>query len=79
MFSLTARCASVQSGAASLTGDWQSEEPVAQCGRTFGRAAAILRHEGDELLHRPVRCIARVGCARLPRLGSRPRTAHREA
>merc|ERR1712117_766815 len=35
--------------------DGQGEEPLAQCGCALWRAAAVLRNEGDELLHRLVR------------------------
>ncbi len=37
------------------------EEPVAQRRRAFGRAAAVLRHDGSQLLHRALR---RVACHR---------------
>ena len=35
--------------------NWQGQEPVAQCGRTLRSLVAVLRHEGDELLHRAYR------------------------
>lgn len=39
------------------------EEPMAQCGRAQRRAAAVLRHQGGELLHRALRRVARRGRA----------------
>lgn len=36
--------------------DRQGQEPLAQRGRPLRRVAAVLRHEGDELLHSSLRC-----------------------
>ena len=45
----------VQRGASDLERDGQGEESLAQRGRALRRSPAVLRHEGDELLHRSVR------------------------
>lgn len=71
--------ASIQSSTSNSLGDWQGKEPMAECRRALGSVVAILRHERDELLHGTVWSVACIGCARSFGLGSRLRTAHREA
>merc|ERR1711872_95630 len=53
--------------------------PVAQCGCTQWSPAAVLRHEGDELLHRSLWRLKSPWCDRFanlgPCVGSAPRAA----
>merc|ERR1711864_13284 len=62
----------VHAGAPNPAGDWQGEEPRAQRRRTLRGAAAVLRPEGDELLHSPLRSVQSSGCDCFPRLGQGP-------
>lgn len=50
-----------QSGPSNSVGIGQSEEPLAQCRRPFRRAFAVLRSEGNELLHGAVWSVESIG------------------
>merc|ERR1739848_918689 len=50
-------------GAPHSSRDRQGQEPLAQCGRPLWCSPPVLRDEGDELLHRAVRRLARAGSA----------------
>lgn len=79
MFVFPARCSSIQNSSSRPLGNWQGEEPMAERRRSFWCSAAILRNEGNELLHRPLRSIACSWCARCPRLGPCSWPSDREA
>lgn len=69
----------LQGGPSHLDRAGQGQEPLAQRGLPLGRAAAVLRVEGDELLHRHVRSVARARCARSARVVPGARTPYRAA
>lgn len=62
----------VQGGAANPDRSRQGEEPVAECGRSLRRAAAVLRPVRDELLHGDVRRVASIGRVGFADLGPCP-------